>query len=255
MSEALRQILVDPVFYVLALLVGWFVRLILERIMHSAVDERFSRRIEEHRHQLQLIAEESRYALQHRLAGVSLYLQKQHAAAAEIYAAVRIAHGAVSALFGSQRSLSIEDCNEEDLREVLANNEVMKGKQTELIELWRQDRIAGIDAIRRHFYELTVPRADARLLEARNTMYLNEIYFSDATLLAFDAFVGECLKWINLRYWPPQPGVKAERLSREDLDKSLEAVQEALRTELADPVPLRRRAESVGSATRALPLA
>jgi hypothetical protein len=217
------------------LVVGWGVRLALHRMIDSAVDHRFALRLESHKHQLQLIAEEERFDLQRRLAGASLYLQKQHAAVAEIYSAVRIAHGAVSKLFGLQRGFDLSDCNADDLREILSSAEVLKGKQDELLHAWREDRRAGAEAITLYLVDLTLPRAERKLQEAQNTMYLNELYLSDPAIRALDAFVAECDTWILRRQFPPQRGEPRESISRERLDQSLEQVQVTLRAALADP--------------------
>jgi hypothetical protein len=234
MSAALLSILTDPWFYLLLIALLWGTRLALQRWIHGAVDHRFALRVESHKHQLQLIIEEERFDLQRRLAGASLYLQKQHAAAAEIYSAVRVAHGSVSSLFGIQRGFDLDDFNEEDLREILTSSEVLKGKQDELLRQWQGNRIAGAKAIKQYLFELGLPRAERRLQEASNAMYLNEIYFSDETITALDAFVGECNLWISRRQFPPQRGERVEPVSHEKLNKTLEDVQTALRAELSN---------------------
>lgn len=234
MSETLRSLLTDPVFYIGLAGVGWVVRIAVKKLIESGVDHQFAARLEKHRHELQLIAEEVRFELQRRLTGAGLYLQKQHAAAAEIYRAVRVAHGAVGGLLGIQRGLVLDDCNEQDLREILEKYEVLRGKQDELIVLWHQNRKDGIEKIQEHLLELSVPWTDRKLQEARNLMYVNEIYFSDESIAAFDRFVGECNKWILRRQFPPQRGDRIEPLSRDLLNQALDEVQVALRAELSN---------------------
>jgi hypothetical protein len=237
----LRTLLADPWFY---LFLGGLISLTglaIRQYVRRAVDHRFDLRLESHRAELQRIGEHERFELQRKLAASSLYLQKQHVAAAEIYSAVRVAHGFVSRLFGLQEGFTLEDCNEDDLRSLLKDMEVLKGKQDELLATWRIDKRRGIEAIEKHLFELRLPRAENKLQLARNLMYVNEIYFSDSTIEAFDKFVGVCLEWIARSKFPPERGERVKMVSRDELNGALERVQIALRAELSDPAHLPSR--------------
>lgn len=241
MSQAFQELLADPLFWGFLVFVGVLIRTVVTRYVKKAVDHRFEARLETHKHNLQLAGEEVRFDLQRRLTGSALYLEKQHAAAAELYSAIRIAHGYVSRLFGLRHGLSLDDCNEDDVREILEHHEVLQGKQQELISAWQRDPHKGAEAVQNHLIELDVPRAEAKLQEARNAIYLHEIYFSDNTIRAIDEFVGVCNEWILRRRNPPQRGQKVKPYSRDELNGALDSVQQALRAELVDPPPLPSR--------------
>lgn len=215
----------------LVAIIAWLLRLYVKK----TVDHQFALRIESHKSELQMMVEQERFALQRKLAATGLYLEKQHAGAAEIYRAVRVAHGAVAGLFGAQASWNFDNCNQQDLERILEKFDVLEGKKEELITTWESDRAEGVDAIKQYLFSLRIPRAESKLQEARNLMYLNEIYFSDATIRAFDAFVRKCLEWIMRATFPPEPGERIKMVSRAELNASLETVQSTLGSELSDP--------------------
>jgi len=231
----MHALFTNPWFYTIALMTIGGGRWLLQQVVKNAVDHRFALRIESHKSDLQRLAEQERFALQRKLAATGLYLEKQHSAAAEIYRAVRVAHGAIANLFGAQRSLILDDCNREDVATLLEQFDVLQGKRAELLELWEADRAKAAEAIKKHLFDLRLPRAENKLQEARNLMYLNEIYFADATIEAFDAFVAKCNEWIARSAFPPERGEKVKMVSRDELNASLERVQSTLRAELSDP--------------------
>lgn len=237
----LENLYTNPLFYVVAAVLLGLGKFAIERAVKSAVDHRFATRLEDHKHDLEIASEAVRFDFQRRLAGSGLYLERQHTAAAGIYAAVRVAHGEVSRLFGAYRSMSLASCDQEDLQELFERFEILSGKRQELLAIWKGDRKKGEEAIHRHLFELGPARAEAKLEAAGNQMYLNEIYFSDQTIQAFDGFVAECNKWILRRQFPPQRGEKVKMVDRDDLNSALDRVQTALRAELIDPPPLKRK--------------
>ena len=248
MSSTLTELLKDPYLYLILGGAGGLILLAARQFVRSIVGHQFAKKLESHRAELEMAADRARFDLQHRLAGGGLYLQSQHEAATAIYQAVRIAHGAVGSLFGAQHGYNFDDCNEEDLRDILEQFEVLKGKQDDLIEAWKGNKKKGQEAISDHLRELKLPTADNKLGAKRNQMYLNEIYFSDQAIQAFDAFVAECNKWIGRRRSPPVPGEKVKMVSRDDLNASLDRVQEILRHELSDPPGLGKQGPGHGIA-------
>lgn len=231
----LLQVLSSPLFYLLLVGAVWITRLAIQHVVRGAVDHQFALRIEDHKHELQRIAEQERFDLQRRLAGASLYLQKQHAAAAEVYAAVRVAHGFVVGIFAPKQSFILDDCNEADLRKMMADYKVLEGKQEELLAKWRYDFKQGAKAIAAHFVDLRMPRALNELQTARNLIVVNGIYFSDAADAALAQFVGMADEWIRRAMYPPERDAEVAPLSREDLDAAIARVHSALRAELSDP--------------------
>lgn len=161
-------------------------------------------------------------------------MQKQHAAAAEVYAATRIAHGAVSQLFGGRSMPDLINCSDEDARAFLNEYGVSRRRQEELISEWLADKLRGAMMITDYLIELDIPLAETRQQEAKNLMLLNEIYFSDATIRSFHHYLTVSNKWIRRRKFPPQPGERLDPVDHSMLDESLAGVRNAFRAELGD---------------------
>jgi hypothetical protein len=235
----LIPLLSNPWFYLIAIGTGWLARLAIKHVVRATVDHQFALRIEDHKHELQRITEQERFDLQRRLAGASLYLQKQHEVAAKVYVAVRVAHGFIVNLFESTTAnRRLEDYNEADLRGIMAKNELLEGKQEELLARWREDRQLGADAIRAYLFELRIPQAEKVLGRAKNSIYLDEIYLSDSTIAELREFVEICHEWLRRAQLPADQGQQSGFPSRDALDDSVKRVHFALRAELSDPPSL-----------------
>lgn len=225
----------DPWFYLVVVGVAiWIARLAIKHTVRAAVDHQFAVRIEDHKHDLQRIAEQERFKLQRDLAGASLYLEKQHAAAGRIYQGVRIAHGFIIGLFSvPHTTYKLEDCNETDVRAMMQTCGFLEGKQEELLTNWRNDRSEGIAAIRAHMLELRIPLAEKEMGATRNTIYLNEIYLSDATIDELIRFVDIADEWIEVARLTRDPGVAFTPPSKERIDDAVISVRRAFRAELS----------------------
>ena len=213
----------------------------IRRYVASTVDHQFARRIEDHKHELQRIAEQERFELQRRLAGASLYLQKQHDAAAEVYAAVRKAHGSVATLFMPKLLFRLDDCNEVDIRSIMATYQVLEGKQEDLLAIALSDRKRGAELLAQHIFDMRIPMARNELQGAGNSIALNAIYFSDETDSALAGFVAMSERWIGMASDRYERGLDITPPSREDCAEAIARVHSALRAELSDPPSLRVR--------------
>lgn len=208
---------------------------LLPHYLTKRVDARFDSQLESHKSELQRVLEYDKFELQRKLTAGSLFMQKQHAAAGESYSAICWAHGEVGGLFGIQQSVVLDGCNRKDLINILNHYKIYEGKKAELIADWELDPKSGREAIQRYIFDTRTVRAQAKMVDAQNLMYLNAIYFSDATAQAFQAFVGVCNSWIMKSLYPPQRGDPYEPYSRPELNAALERVRLALRAELINP--------------------
>jgi len=210
-------------------------RILLPHYLTKRVDAQFDRQLELHKHELQRVLEQDKFDLRRKLTAGSLFMQKQHAAAAESYSAIRWAHGEISGLFGMQNSLLLEECDRKELLNILFHYKIPGGKSSDLLSEWELDPKTGLAAIRKEIFNTRGRRAEAKLDEARNLMYLNEIYFSDTTRVAFDAFVAVCREWLMKSASPPERGMPYKPYSRPELNGALESVRRAMRNELTNP--------------------
>lgn len=220
----------------------WLGKLAIGHYVRKTVDHRFDRRIEDHKHELQQIIEHERFDMQRRLAGASLYLQTQHAAAAELYCAVRKAEGSLARVFMPADGFRLNGSNETDLRERMAQEEMLSGSQERLLELWRSDPGSFPQAFTAHVTELRLPLALNDLQKARNLVVMNEIYFSDETRAALIEFGHITTHIVNVAGREPWKVPDPAQPPLAEFYVSVSRVTALLRAELSDPpsAPIRR---------------
>jgi hypothetical protein len=190
--------------------------------------------LENHKQALQLATEQARFDYQRKLAGFNLYNEKKHAAAAEVYTALRTAHGHISRLQGVRERLSFVEFNTEDIEEHMTSHDVPHGKQEEILALWGDDKAEAIKQLRPYLQMLEFQLAERKAQEAENCAVLNELYFSDRLIHSISDLLTIFRRWITYFKFPPEPGEDVPRPSQDELEKSLEAVHSILRSELAE---------------------
>jgi hypothetical protein len=234
MSEALQSIVTDPFTYLFLVVGIWAARTYLQRRIEKGVDTRFEVQLENHKQALQLATEQARFDYQRRLAGFNLYNEKKHAAAAEIYRALRIAHGHISRLQGVREELSFVEFNTRDIAEYMTSHDVPQGKQEEILSLWGDDKPEAIKQLKPYLRMVEFQLAERKAQEAMNCALLNELYFPDRVIHSFNDLFTIFRKWIAYFKFPPEPGEGVPRPSQDEFDNSLEAVHSVLRSELAE---------------------
>ena len=215
--------------------IGGLVAYAIRRYVADRVAHQFDLRIENHKHELQRIAERERFDLQRRLAGASLYLEKQHAAAAEIYVAVRNAEGAFARVFAPMELVVLDGCNEDDLRRKMAGYKILEGRRDKLLAMALADPEKGARALEEEIARTRVPVALNELRTAANLIVLNAIYFSGAADEALTRFVDVSQQLINTTALRPPDEMRIDPGTRKDLHEAVARVNAALRTELSDP--------------------
>jgi hypothetical protein len=228
MHTMLEQLLSDPQTYVVAAALAALVA-IMEYRVRAGVDSRFAKRLEDHRHMLDLAAEAAKFDLQRRLADFGLYAAKKHEAAGKIWEGLRVAHGAVTSLRGLTRESTMEDYNEEDLRTAFSGLRMPRGKQEEILAEWRKSPAAALASAQPYLRMLRVQYAERLLTEARNTIYLNELYLTDEVVAAIDPLVGALNDWMVHIELPPGPGEPRWLPDRKKMQAALEAAHTGLR--------------------------
>src|SRR5262245_53362170 len=109
----------DPRFYAIVVVVGGalggLLKSYIERRIRAGIDNQFALRLERHKHDLQLAIETAKVDLQAGLTNLTHYTTKKHAVSAEVYAALRVAHGTALNLRGIRQELTFEEFNRDDL--------------------------------------------------------------------------------------------------------------------------------------------
>lgn len=211
-------------------------RLLLPHYLTKRVDARFDRQLESHKSELQRILEQDKFDLQRKLTAGSLYIQRQHDAAAKAYTAIRWAHGEIARLMGVEESRIQRDASRDDISELLDRYNTYGGKKAALLDSLDADREQGMIDIEAHIATLRAPRARAAMLKARNLVLENEIYFSEPTLKSFRAFNDLCASWCaNVEMATADTVFPYDSAAADALNAALSAVKHAMRAELADP--------------------
>src|SRR5690606_13427681 len=156
-------------------------------------------------------------------------------------------------LFGLIREYTFEEYNADDIKRHLEAEQVPLRIQQQIVGLWDTDRPAALRTLQPYLRRLRVRQAEIRLSKARNAAYLNELYFPDEVIRALDDIFGKMHSWV-VAAESPEAARHVKRCTREELQASLEALHECLRTFVmirASSVP-----ESTGAlVTRVLPTA
>jgi hypothetical protein len=176
--------------------------------------------------------EAAKYQYEQRLSQANLYMTNSHAAAVEVYRAMRVAHGACVNLRGVRQDLTFEEFNRDDLTAYMTRREVPQGKQEEILERLDTARDRGISEMRGYLRMLEVQEAERKLGEAQNETFLNELYFDDAVIETFNHFFSIMRKWMFHIQFPPGSFQRSDVPTNEEMQAALEAVHTALRDRL-----------------------
>ena len=161
MIAFIETIVGDPATWIVTVALAG-AALVFRRALSRGVDERFDKRLEEHKHELQLATEAARHAYQRDLADFNLYAKERHRAAASIWAKVRIADGAVGGLFGFGRQLTFEEFNYADMDAYLVSREVPEGQRLRILDVWDTDRKAALAILLPYLRMVDINQAEAR---------------------------------------------------------------------------------------------
>lgn len=231
-SDTLRNLLTDPITYVLLVALVAGVRFYLKRRIAAGVDHQFAVRLEDHKQSLRLAADAARYQYEQRLSQANLYYTNAHAAAVELYRVCRIAHGMCVNLRGRRQALTFEEFNRADLAAYMASHEVPLGKQEEILARLAVDRPGAIRDMRAYLKMVEFQEAERKLGEARNTASLNELYFDDAVIGTLNQFFTVMATWMSYVESPPERDERTDVPSEDQMRQALQAVHTALRDRL-----------------------
>lgn len=204
----------------------------IERLVDRRLDFEFARKLATHKQELDVLTENARYAFQKKLANVSLHTTRRHAAYSDAYREARIAHGLIVSLRGTKTVPTFEDYNTNDVTAYLARLDAPKGFTDEICGQWDLDRAGAVSRLKPYVRMLEEQTAENAFITARNTVFTNELSFSDAVVERCNAFVDAGVAALadvkvgsTASEWPR---VKAA------FTKALEDLHEAMRSELAD---------------------
>lgn len=227
----------DPIFYAITVALAGglfgFLRQYIERRIQSGVDARFALKLESHKHELQLLAEATKFDFQRRLTDVTQYAAKKHAASAEVYAALRVAHGAALNLRGLRQELTFEEFNADDLAKHMAARNVPLGMQERVIQGVATNRAKAIEEMRQYLRVMDYQDAERKFHAARNAALLNDLYFPDAVVEAINSFFDLLADWFAWVAEPRRPGEEGAAPTKKPITAALEKVHGLMRADLS----------------------
>jgi hypothetical protein len=144
----------------------------------AGVQHQFNERLQEHKHTLEMAAEEAQFEYQRRIADFNLYSAKVHDSYAELWKRIRYAYSRVIDL-RQERSLEFEYYNADDVESRLTREEIPSGKRTAVLKIWNDDRPAGVKALNEVLRYKQLHNAVNGIIEANAAFLSNELYLSD----------------------------------------------------------------------------
>jgi len=210
----------------------WIGKIAVEKLVARGVDQRFDRRLEDHRHSLAMSAEHARFDLQRDLANFHLYTGKRYAAAESVYTKVRIAHGSVAGLFGVKETPTFQEYTKSEIDAYLVSRDLAEGMRLQILGTWDTDRNASLAVLNPYLRMLEVQSAHQDLIAAQNEIFLNELYMSEAAGKVLNELFAMLGDWVYIAKNPTH-GLQ-RKYTRAQLQAALTAVHQLLRAELRD---------------------
>ena len=102
-------------------------RLAFPRYVNDAIDNKFSKKLEEHKHKLQQITLAETHNYQRLIRDFDLFTTKRHEIYPELFKIISIADGHVRGLRGAGFGSTFEGFNDKDIRQYLVKRSVPVG--------------------------------------------------------------------------------------------------------------------------------
>lgn len=164
----------------LFLVVGFFIfKHTLPKLATKIVDNRFDKKLETHKHELNKLTEEAKFKYQRLLSDFNLYSVKKHEHYIKLYNLLIVAHGSVIHLASPLKILSSYDFfDEDDMREHLIKIGTPKGRTEQLVLLWKTDKRSGIKEIQEHEAGIEEWKAERDVDKLQNMYWESQLYLS-----------------------------------------------------------------------------
>jgi hypothetical protein len=213
---------------------GVILWLALPRLVNNLIDHQFSKKLEDHKHQLQQITLAETHNYQRLIRDFDLFTTKRHEIYPELFKSILIADGHVRNLRGGTYSLTFEGFNDKDIRQYLEEKNVPSGMADIFVESWkhggavRKDTVASI---KKYIGRLDIQKARMVIDDAKRYYYLSAIYISDDVSKDVD----EALRlidefWLNVEC--PEGSKYFEVDHNNSIEGALSKIKEAMRQEV-----------------------
>lgn len=141
----------------------------------------FDRRLEDHRHELEISLETIRHRYEARILDLGEFITRKHERYVTVYDKLLVADGKIRELEGSiERRLTFEEQNKNDFRRFLEAYEppLPDGKVESLLRIWDDNRSQAVGQAYEYIDAMKIPAAHLALTQAKNEVLASELYLS-----------------------------------------------------------------------------
>jgi len=154
----------------------------VQYLVKKLVDQRFNKRLEDHKFELQVLLENNKFDFQRKVQDFSLYTSRKHAIYAELYDLFLRADGYVRRLL-TQPNITLQDFyDKQDLAYNLSKADIPVHIANRFVEDWEnKNREDTISELIKYLEQFEYIRTKDAVNNAKNTFLVNRIFLSEET--------------------------------------------------------------------------
>lgn len=209
-----------------------FLRAWLNRRITAGIEYGFQRRLEDHKHELSLAAEAARFDYQRRISDFNLYSSARHESYAELWKLIRAAHGRILEL-ARPVAQEFDYFDADDVEKYLIRKGIPSGKRTEVLQVWINDRSAGVAALNAVVASSDAHEAVTAFISVNNQFVARDLYLSDPVSKATGFILGQLdMLRVNLQSPEGKESIKSVVLQHE-VYEAVQQLKRSMQDELA----------------------
>lgn len=146
----------------------------------KSVDQQFAKKLEEHKHDLQLIIEQNKFDIQRKMHDFSLYTTKRHEMYSKLYSLFMTAQGSVGSMWGYRQVPDFSKYKLEELHKYLLENNVSDEKVTYYMSNWDfPERRETAKEVQKLYDTLELAKAKRDAIKTHNEHLYSRLYLSE----------------------------------------------------------------------------
>ena len=206
-------------------------------IVGGLVTVYFNKRLENYKHELNLITENARYNFQRKIQDFSLYTVEKHKRYIELHKLILNAHGRIFELSGRVSSLDLKEFGKSDIEIYLEDRNLLRKKRLELLSLWDKDtsnnKETAISEINQYCRALDIGGARDELTEARNYYLKSRLYLSTTADASIKDFLDKLSKRLGYMEFPDGNAGEEIRSLQNEISVKLDEIVMQMKEELS----------------------
>lgn len=201
----------------------------------KVIENNFNEKLENHKHDLNLITEETKFSYGRMNQDFGLWTVKRHEAYANIHATSAEAISRVIKLRGIMSCPDYEHFSEEEIERILKDRHFIQSDIDSVIKVWESDRHFAMKQFNKLDKLYREHQAQLAWGKANNTLIESQLYVSDDTYKMLDALLRDTYFLLtNYRsgYWNEEKGKEEEALASM-IPENFKKITVKMRTELS----------------------